>query len=227
MSKRTAAMRVLGCVAVLVLVGVTALAVGSKKEGYITANGGRMTIALRGPMPTYTPADPGDATLATIFSNLGTGGNVYNCCTGYTISAVGSIIGQQNWIAEAFTPANNATVTKVKVAVGYVTGANGVTFGLAKDKNGIPGGLLKSWSKTGLPAFGSCCTLLTGKDAAGIPVKAGVQYWVVVKTNAKTSDTWDAFNWSNSGVGTLANNTGSGWVNLGSGTQSAFAVLGN
>jgi LysM repeat protein len=226
MVKRTAAMRILACMAVVVLVAGTALAGGSK-NGVVTVNNGRMTVATKGGQHVSASDDSGDATLSTIFTNLGSGGTVYNCCNGWTISGVNSLIGAQNWIGEAFTPANNATVTKVKVAVGYVTGTNGVTFGLSKDKNGVPGKLLKSWSKVNLPTFGTCCTLLTGKDAAGIPVKAGVQYWVIVKTNASTSDTWDAFNISNSGVGTLANNTGSGWVNLGSNQQAAFAVLGN
>jgi hypothetical protein len=227
MAKKKAAVLVIACITVLVLAGMTAVAVGSK-EGFMTINGNRMTVAMRGPSGFAAGVvDPDDAQLKKIFTNLGSGSSVYNCCTGWTISAVGSVIGQQNWIGEAFTPKSNSTITKVKVAVGYVTGTNGVTFGISKDNGGVPGGLLKSWSKTGLPTFGTCCTLLTGKIAAGIPVSGGTQYWLVVKTSGKTPDTWDAFNLSNSGTGTLANNTGSGWNNLGNNQQGAFAVLGN
>jgi len=226
MVKRTAAIRLLVCVAVLIVVGATALALGSK-NGFVTINGGKMTVAMMGPSKFFTPMERDEPGLKTIYSNLGTGSTVYNCCSGWTISAVGSVIGQQNWIGEAFTPTKDATVTRLKVGVGYVTGSNGVVIGLWSDKNNVPGKILKSWGKFNLPTFGTCCTVKVENAAAGIPVKAGVQYWVVVKTGPKSSDTWDAFNLSNSANGTLANNTGSGWVNLGTNQQAAFAVLGN
>lgn len=228
MAKRKAVVRILVCVGVLVLAGVTAVALGSK-DGFMTINGGRMTVAMRGPSAfTAATVDPEDAHLQKIYSNLGTGSNVYNCCTGYTISAVGSVVGQQYWIAEAFTPAKSATVTKVKVAVEYVTGTNGVTLGISNDHGGVPGKLLISWpGRADLPTFGTCCTLVKAKNTPGIPLTGGTPYWLVVKTSAKTSDTWDAFNWSNAGVGPLASNTGSGWTNLGDSTQGAFEILGN
>lgn len=226
MVKKTAAMRVLLCVAALTLVGMTALALGSK-NGYTTINGSRMTVAMGGPSKFFTPAEREDPKLNTIYSNLGTGGSVYNCCTGWTISATGSIVGAQNWIGEAFTPTADASVTKIRVAVGYVAGTNGVSIGLTEDKGGVPGKYLKRWTRVNLPGFGTCCTLKIVTDSGGIPVKAGTQYWVVVKTGANTSDTWDAFNLDNSATGPLANNTGSGWANLGVNQQGGFAVLGN
>jgi hypothetical protein len=227
MVKKAAAIRILICMTALTLVGVTALARGSK-SGFITVNGSRMTIAMRGPSKFVTPMERDEPGLKTIYSNLGTGNSVYNCCTGWTISALGSLIGAQNWIGEAFTPTADATVTRIKVADGYVTGTNGGVIALAADKNNVPGKILKSWGKINLPAFGTCCTLKVGQDnVGGIPVKAGVQYWVVVKTGPNTSDTWDAFNLDNSATGPLANNTGSGWNNLGVNQQGAFAVLGN
>lgn len=224
--KKTAALKIVACLAVLTLLGITALAGGSR-SGFVTINGGRQTVALAGQSRIYIPPAPDEAPMSKIFSNLGPAGNVYQCCIGWTISAVGSIVGQQNWIAEGFTPAADATVFKVKVAVGYVTGTNGVTIALAQDAGGIPGTILRKWNKTGLPTFGTCCTLIAGKDVNGIPVSGGTQYWLVVKTSGKTPDTWDAFNFSNSGLGPLANNTGNGWQNLGDGnSQGAFAVLG-
>jgi hypothetical protein len=40
----------------------------------------------------------------TLYSNLGTGTDVYNCCTGWTISGIGSI-------GTSFTAANEFQVT--------------------------------------------------------------------------------------------------------------------
>jgi hypothetical protein len=226
MVRKSVALRIALATAVIVLAAATALAADGNKSGFKTINAGRMTVATNGGTRVHSAPDP-DQNLSVIFSNLGSDGSVYNCCTGWTISAVGSIIGGQNWIGEAFTPTTSATATKLKVAVGYVTGTNGVTIGIYKDNNGVPGGVLKKWNKKNvLPAFGSCCALVVGKNAS-VPLTGGTQYWVVVKTSSQTPDTWDAFNLSNSGTGTLANNTGSGWVNLGDNQQGAFAVLGN
>src|SRR5207245_5942565 len=110
MVKRAAAIRILFCVTALTLVGVTALALGST-SGYITSNRSKTTVAMRVPSKFFTPMERDEPGLKTIYSNLGSGSNVYNCCTGWTISATGSIIGGQNWIGEAFTPTSDATVT--------------------------------------------------------------------------------------------------------------------
>jgi len=45
-----------------------------------------------------------------------------------------------------------------------------------------------------LPRFGACCALVSGSDAAGIPVTGGQQYWVILKTDATQLDTVDAWN---------------------------------
>jgi len=228
MSKSTVS-RVLLCLAVMTLVGVTALALGSK-HGFTTINGGRMTVAMRGPAKFFTPPPKEEPGLTTIYSNLGTGTAVYDCCVGWTISAAGSVIGAQNWVANGFTPAANATATQVQAGVGYVTGTNGVTLALAEDNAGIPGTILHTWrvDKTTLPTFGSCCMLVHGTDKAGIALTGGTQYWVIVRTSTTTSDTWDAWNLdSNSASGPFANNTGSGWTAQGASQQGAFAVRGH
>jgi len=225
--KGTTLARTLLGFAVLTLVGVTALGLGSK-NGFTTINGGSMTVAMSGPSHFYTPAkhDPG---LSTIYSNLGTGGTVYNCCTGWTISSKGSVIGAQFWVANGFTPAADATATQLQVGVGWVTGTNETTIGIYPDNGGVPGTpALKQWYSKNLPTFGTCCTLATGNDSAGIPLKAGTQYWVVVHTCKDSSDTWSAWNLDENGAtGPFANNTGSGgWKNLGTGQQGAFGVFG-
>ena len=162
----------------------------------------------------------------TIFSNLGTGNNVYNCCVGNTVSGSGSVVGDQWWNANAFTPAADYLITRIDVAIGNVSpggGTNGVTIQLATDSGGEPGTVLKTWNLTGLPVFGTCCTL----DTIGtvVPILQGQQYWLVAMPIA--GDTWDAWNEApTSGTGpVLSNENGTGWFSQGS-PQGAFDVVG-
>jgi hypothetical protein len=137
-----------------------------------------------------------DSAPLTIFSNLASEypNGEFWCCTGYNIMGPSSGIGEQ-WMAAAFTPYANRNVTKITVAVGYSQGTiNGAVLGLKADNNGVPGKWLKSWTLSGLPTFGTCCALVAGSDTSGIPVTAGQQYWVVVKTNANQLDTVDGWN---------------------------------
>ena len=137
-----------------------------------------------------------DSGLVTIFSNLASEyrNGEFWCCTGYNIMGPSSGIGEQ-WMAAAFTAHANHTVTKISVGVGYSQGTtNGAVLSLRLDNNGVPGKSLKSWTLSALPVFGTCCALVAGSDTSGIPVSAGQQYWVVLKTNANQLDTVDSWN---------------------------------
>ncbi len=213
------------CIALLALASVSLFA---QAPGVMTINGGKMTVSVK-PVAHYVPAERPPAALHKVYDNLGTGTSVYNCCSGWTISAVGSVIGAQNWVANGFTPKKNYTLAKIQVGVGYVTGTNSVAIGLAEDKGGVPGKVLKHWdAKTGsLPTFGNCCQLVSVSPFAKKPITLtkGKQYWVLVYTDKNSPDTWDAWNLDTGGqTGPFSNNTGSGWVNLGTGQQGAFAV---
>src|SRR5258708_28160681 len=95
----------------------------------------------------------------------------------------------------AFAPHANHTVHKISVAAGYSQGTtNGAVLSLKLDNNGAPGTTLKSWNLSALPFFGTCCALMEASDLSGIPVTAGQQYWVVLKTNANELDTVDVWN---------------------------------
>jgi len=152
-----------------------------------------MTIEA-GPTGSQTANHLKDSGLVTIFSNLASKypKGQYWCCSGYNV--MGPSQGEQ-WMAAAFTPAANHTVTRIEVAVGYSQGkTNGVVVSLNSDKNGVPGKALKTWNASGLPRFGTCCMLVAKSDSAGIPVSAGKQYWVVLSTNSHELDTVDAWN---------------------------------
>jgi hypothetical protein len=179
---------------VLALASLTAFA--ASKDGVVVSKDGRTTIATKR-TASVDRAVSTDAGLVTIFSNIGTAypEGSYWCREGATITGPTAMSGfPEYWVAGAFTPTANHTVTKVKVAVGFVQGTNGLVLGIYSDSNGVPGTALKTWNLSNLPTFGSCCTLESKSDVAGISVTAGTQYWVVLKTNSKESNTWAAFN---------------------------------
>jgi hypothetical protein len=155
----------------------------------------RMTV-VTGPLPSSTITTLNDSGLVTIFSNLANSypKGKYWCCTGYNVMGPNSGAGEQ-WMAAAFTPNANHTVTKIEVGVGYSQqGTNGVVVSLNRDNNGVPGKALKTWNASGLPRFGTCCALVAKSDSSGIPVSAGTRYWIVLTTNSNESDTVDGWN---------------------------------
>jgi hypothetical protein len=178
----------------LALASVTALA--ANKDGIVTTKDGRMTIATK-PTKSVTRTQPNDEGLASIYGNIGTAypKGAYWCCEGFTITGPTAISGfPEFWSAAAFTPTANHTVIKIEVAAGYVEGTNGLVLALYNDASGVPGTLIKAFSVSNLPNFGSCCTVVSATDKAGVAVTAGTQYWVVLKTNSKESNTYAAWN---------------------------------
>jgi hypothetical protein len=169
-----------------------------------------------------------DAGLKTIYSNLGSKTDTYDDSGGWIVSGPASGDGQE-WVAMPFTPKANATVTQIQIAVQHNPArgnAEGFNLVLAADSAGLPGKSLHSWDRKTVPQFGTCCQLDTVKYAKGIKVKKGKQYWVVAQTDSKSTDTWDAwdFTWNES-TGNQALNKGSGWQVV-SETLNAFAVQG-
>lgn len=207
-------------------VSLTALA--ASNNGIATSKGGQMTTATRGAVgfvaPTYLPRE-GETVIYNNLSNYPLG--VYWCCSGWTISGPNSPIGATYADAMPFTPAANGKVNKIVVAVGYVTGTNGVTVSLNNDAGGLPGSVIGKFDASNLPAFGSCCVVEMKGGGGGVAVTAGTQYWVVVQTSSKTADTWDAWNENdtNQTIQTFAFDNNGSW-GLVSGVLGAFAVLG-
>jgi hypothetical protein len=212
------------------LAAMTVLSASALAAGPIGATAhadGRTTIAPGAAAATSVPRQSlGADGLKEIYSTFNTDpDNAYDCCGGWTISAEGSIIGARQDVAMPFTPGGNYLVKTISVAVGYVDGTNGVKVSLNKDAGGVPGAVIKKGSITGLPVFGTCCVTVS-MNAKLSPVDSGKQYWVVVRTDKKTADTWDAWNMNNVGLqGTFAFNTGGGWQAT-SGPLAAFSVLG-
>jgi hypothetical protein len=227
---------------VLALASLTAFA--ANKDGIVLSKDGRTTIATKPIHSTKVQPPSDDAALVKIYDNIGTAypKGEYWCCEGATVFGPTAITGEpEYWEASAFTPSANYTVSKIEVAVGYVEGFNGLVIGLYSDASGVPGKAIKTWPVTNLGDFGSCCTVSTAKDSAGTPVTSGTQYWVVVKTNSKSSTTFAAWNvndtdqldpkpsafWCSDDKGGTCGSSNDTWVAGSEQPGLAFAVLGN
>ena len=213
------------CLGVVALISMTALAEDAQSRGVVTINGGRQTVVLRAQSQVVTPAPKAPLGLKTIYNNLGTGTNVYNCCSGWTMSGSSSLIGHEWDTATAFTPKAAVVLTRIRVAIEYVTGTNGATVTLNTDSGGMPSStILHTWNFTNLHAAGSCCQLSVG-FMRGIRLKKGKQYWLVATT---PSDTWDAWNVNSTGaLGTFAQREDLGsWSIFTNSSSGAMALYG-
>ena len=174
-----------------------------------------------------------DAGLKTIFSNLGSKTDAYYDAEGYYIAGPNHGSYYAQWVAVAFTPVHAATATQIQIAVewyGLQNSTKGFELVLAADASGLPGKSLHSWDvKKNVPNFGTCCKLDTATYAKGIKLKKGKQYWVVAKTDSKSTDTVDVWDYTwNEQRGNIAStdpNLGR-WVVTADQVLPAFAVQG-
>jgi len=211
----------------LALVLLSALALAQSKDGVVPINGGRDFVYVK-PVDRTHPAQKPNPGLVTIYSNLGTGNNVYNGAAGTGV--LGHNVPNQpfpEWVANGFTPTANHTVTQIQVGVTWAEGPNTVILSLNADNGGRPGQLLYITQFTNLPTFGTCCTLQTANLTTGVPVTKGTLYWVVLRTLSSNQGTWDVWNNNFADLqGPFSNSTGHGWNKQSTQELGAFAVLG-
>ena len=96
----------------------------------ISGQDAKMMIVPHATLP-FTGENSDDQTLVTIFSNLASKypKGVYWCCSGYNVMGPNSGAGEQ-WMAAAFTPDADRTVTKIEVGAGWSEGTNGIVISL-------------------------------------------------------------------------------------------------
>jgi len=207
METKAAATRVLLCSAVLILVGVTALAQDSKSST-ITINGGRTTVMMKAPSNVVS-RPMGKQPAGAFYNNLGTG---YQAGTGWTVSD-GSPIGTEYTPGNQFVSLKSGTTSKISVGVGFVTGSNNAArVTLDKDCSGVPCGTIDKTHMcrgkiSNLPTFGSTSTIVKSFKCA-VTLKKGKPYWVYVESLA---DSWLAWNLSASATGGLIEGTDDVW----------------
>jgi hypothetical protein len=192
----------------------------------------KMTVVPNARMAGIITENDKAAGMVTIFSSLASKypKGVYWCCTGYNVMGANSGAGVQ-WMGGAFTPKADHTLTRIEIAVGYSgQGVDGVVISVNEDNAGIPGKALKTWSASGLPFFGTCCTVVVKTDKTGIPLSGGKQYWIVLSTNSKETDTVDGWNVSDADQidqAKFASYDGSVWHTFQTAPGLAFAVKGS
>jgi hypothetical protein len=217
------------CILVCAIFLLTSLAAWAQNhDGIAVLNGGRTTILLKAPAAQKTPAQLPTAGLTTIYSNLGTGSNVYNAAAGTGILGKNTGMLFPEWLADGFTPTADHTITEIQVGVTWVQGPNTVILSVNTDNNGKPDVALHTWVMfSNLPTFGSCCVLQTAKVPGGIAVKKNTQYWLVLRTFNNNDGTWDVWNDNFNEVnGPFSNNLGTGWLLGGIQAQGAFGIFG-
>src|SRR5579864_2658652 len=158
----------------LALAIVALASVAFAAENAITINGGGQTVLMKAPSVKVNQPYRHDPKLKTIYTDLGTGTDVYISSTGWTISGSASQAGELWTQGCAFVPKANHTVTAVKVGFTYVTGSpNSGTIALYSDKGGQPNKALHTFpAVNNLPTFGTTGSVLqTVKYSKGIAVK--------------------------------------------------------
>jgi len=168
----------------------------------------------------------GPANANTIVTNFGTA-PLYSWTTSWPVygSGVSACCGVEQ--AMPFTTAGFWTLTQIDVALEHAFGTNSAVLTLNSDNNGVPGAVLASWNLSGLPAYGSCCTVETVTPSSPISLDSGTQYWLVAI--ASSSNTGDIWGWNNTGAigASLSTNSAGGWSSNGASTLGAFDVQGD
>jgi hypothetical protein len=173
----------------------------------------------------------------TFYSNLGPSGNVYNCCTGWTIAGTGTL-GNYAYLGSEFTSGASGGISQIDMGIGYVTGTNSFFASLwTVNGSGLPGTELGQWNNlSSSQAFGGCCGLVTITGISGISLTSGDNYVLIVGPSNNSSTLWAAWNWANTATGNYVyassgctdggGGAGCSWGSA-NGSLGAFDVLGS
>jgi hypothetical protein len=172
----------------------------------------------------------------TFFSDLGPPGNVYNCCSGWTVD--GSF--EYYFVAaNEFTSMASGSISQIDLGVGYVAGTNSFFAALYTDDNGLPGVEIAQWNNlSSNQQYGGCCGLVTITGISGVTLTAGTSYFMILGPTNENSTTWEMWNWNNQGVNGLdlyanfgcqnGGANGCQWTSNGTGNPlGAFEVIGS
>ena len=174
----------------------------------------------------------------TFFSDLGTGSNVYQCCSGWSVLGTGAPGGTSYTQANEFTAGATGSVSQIDVAVGYVSGTNSFFVALYTASGNSPGTLIAQWNNlSSSTTLGQCCGLVTISGITGVSLTAGTSYFLVLGPTNLSSTTLDTWNLNSSGVtgdtltATSGCQNGSGnncnWNSNGVQTIGAFDISGS
>lgn len=167
---------------------------------------------------------------ATLFSDLGPPGNLYQCCIGWTVAGSGTL-GTSFTAANLFTVSGsgNFNVTQIDLGTNYITGTNTFYASIWTDSSGVPGSQVAGAYWGSLVAV-ACCGLVT-IPVSGVSLTGGQSYFMVLGPMNLIDTTWESWNWNNQSINGLdlySNDGGTTWNSNGTGNPlGAFDVLGN
>jgi hypothetical protein len=167
----------------------------------------------------------------TLFSDLGTGNDVYQCCNGWTVSGAGTV-GTSFTQANEFTAMASGSISQIDIGIGYVTGVNSFYAALYTVGNdGNPGTQMGRWDDlTSSQNFGGCCGLVSITGISGIDLTAGESYFLVLGPEDVNDTSWLAWNLNSqgaTGLDAFSTDGGQTW-NDSNGVQTigAFDIIG-
>lgn len=167
----------------------------------------------------------------TLFSDLGTGANVYQANNGLPVSGTGAPGGTSYTEANQFQVTASGGVSEIDVAVGYVSGTNSFYVSIDTDNGGQPGTVLATFGNLSSNTdYGSCCGLVSITGISGLSLSTGTNYWVVIGPTAFSSTTSEEWNLNSTGAtGSVDYSTNGGltWNSNGVQTIGAFDILGS
>lgn len=171
------------------------------------------------------------ANAGTLYSDLGTGGSVYDNTSPVVFKGSGSG-GSSITQARPFTVSGigDFLLTEIDLGIVYNTGVHTFTAGIWTDFSNHPGAMLASWNMSISEPVGSCCLLASQTGITGLTLAGGTTYFMVVGPQSLT-DNSDNF-WESNTVGATGAQLGSldggsTWINDSTGTLPAFAVQGD
>jgi hypothetical protein len=173
----------------------------------------------------------------TFFSDLGTGSNAYNCCSGWAISGTGTL-GTTFTQANEFMAGATGSVSQIDIAVSYIAGENSFFAALYQASGNEPGTEIAQWNNlSSSQNVGGCCGLVTITGITGVSLTQGDSYFLVLGPTNLTGTTFETLDWNNQGAMGLdlyassgcPNGSGNGcsWNSNGQTTIGAFDVLGS
>jgi PEP-CTERM motif len=185
-----------------------------------TKNISRSALFLLTLMAAFPLASRADS---IIFNDFATG-DTYNAKSGLAIAGASSTPGFVEW-GEAFTVKAKFSLSAITMALGSVTGSNGVTISLDTSIGGAPGKTLASWSFLGLPQLGTTSSVVqTMTFADAIVLQKGQTYWLVTAPfAANTQAVWNMNSTGVTGLGAV--NFGGAWLTA-EVPSGAFEVVG-
>lgn len=172
------------------------------------------------------------------FSDLGTGSNVYQCCTGWTVGG-SQTLGNFFVAANEFTAGATGSISQIDIGIGYVTGENSFIATLWTANGNQPGTEIAEFDNLSSSTnFGSCCGLVSITGISGVSLTAGTSYFLTLGPTNLSGTTWEAWNLNSQNVNgldlyatsgcTSGNGSGCSWNSNGTGNPlGAFDVLGS